>query len=45
MTPYETGFDVGTGGDPITIPLAEYYSHVTAVEQSERMREQLGGTA
>lgn len=45
MTPYETGFDVVAGGDPITIPLAEYYSHVTAVEQSEGMREQLGGTA
>ena len=45
MTPYETGFDVGTGGDPITISLAEYYSHVTAVKQSEGTREQLGGTA
>lgn len=45
ITPEETVLDVGAGGGRIAIPLAEYSSHVTAVEPSEGMREQLVGTA
>jgi 2-polyprenyl-3-methyl-5-hydroxy-6-metoxy-1,4-benzoquinol methylase len=41
----ETVLDVGAGGGRLTIPLAEYCSHVTAVEPSEAMREQLTATA
>jgi len=44
ITPEETVLDVGAGGGRIAIPLAEYSSHVTAVEPSEGMREQLVGT-
>ncbi|MDA0597532.1 MAG: class I SAM-dependent methyltransferase [Chloroflexi bacterium] len=45
ITPEETVLDVGAGGGRIAIPLAEYSSHITAVEPSEGMREQLVGTA
>ncbi|MBT3994372.1 MAG: class I SAM-dependent methyltransferase [Chloroflexi bacterium] len=45
ITKGETVLDVGAGGGRIAIPLAEYSSHVTAVEPSEAMREQLVGTA
>ncbi len=40
----ETVLDVGAGGGRLTIPLAETCAHVTAVEPSEAMREQLIAT-
>jgi len=45
VSPTETVLDVGAGGGRISIPLAEHSSHVTAVEPSEAMREQLVATA
>jgi 2-polyprenyl-3-methyl-5-hydroxy-6-metoxy-1,4-benzoquinol methylase len=41
----DTVLDVGSGGGRLAIPLAESCSHVTAVEPSEAMREQLMTTA
>ena len=45
VTSEQTVLDVGAGGGRLTIPLAEYCEHVTAVEPSEAMREQLIATA
>jgi len=45
ISPQDTVLDVGAGGGRLTVPLAEYCSHVTAVEPSESMREQLVATA
>jgi ubiquinone/menaquinone biosynthesis C-methylase UbiE len=44
ISPQDTVLDVGAGGGRLTVPLAEYCSHVTAVEPSESMREQLLAT-
>ncbi len=45
VSPTETVLDVGAGGGRLAVPLAEYCFHVTAVEPSEAMREQLVATA
>lgn len=45
ITSADTVLDVGAGGGRIAVPLADYCSHVTAVEPSEAMREQLLATA
>jgi 2-polyprenyl-3-methyl-5-hydroxy-6-metoxy-1,4-benzoquinol methylase len=45
VSPDETVLDVGAGGGRLTVPLADYCSHVTAVEPSEAMRDQLAATA
>ncbi len=45
VSPDGTVLDVGSGGGRLSIPLAEHCSHVTAVEPSEAMREQLIATA
>ena len=45
ISPTETVLDVGAGGGRLTVPLAEYAVHVTAVEPSEAMRDQLIATA
>ena len=45
LTPEQTVLDVGAGGGRLSVPLAEYCKHATAVEPSEAMREQLMATA
>ncbi|MDG0866518.1 class I SAM-dependent methyltransferase [Candidatus Lucifugimonas marina] len=45
ILPSESVLDVGAGGGRLSVPLAEYASHVTAVEPSEAMRDQLTATA
>ena len=45
VTPDQTVLDVGAGAGRLSIPLAEYCEHATAVEPSEAMREQLIATA
>jgi len=45
VLPSERVLDVGAGGGRLTVPLAEHVSHVTAVEPSESMRQQLVATA